>query len=275
MGTCLPINSSTKSGGKTATVWCSLRQLTCCILLLASGSVMSNELPAPTSREIRAAHEFNSTRIISSRSADTSILRAAYTALLAGDYSRAKAGYQQLLQHAATQKQPRQQLAAWLGLAVIAQQHNALDEAQQYYRLALQQDAGNLTARLGMIALLTPSQPQIALTMARELVEQQPQSAAAHSTLAAALQHNQRPVDAQQAYDKASRMDPAHSVHAYNLAVALDRLHQPAQAATHYQRALQLHHIDQNLSDTTLNAAQQRLTQLHTLLSASAAEKPL
>jgi tetratricopeptide (TPR) repeat protein len=73
-----------------------------------------------------------------------------------------------------------------------------------------------------------------------------------------------RIAEAQQAYFKALSLEPANAFHAYNLAVALDRMHKYAQAQQYYERSLSLFKASPASGKTgfPLVAAEQRLAQL-------------
>ncbi len=96
------------------------------------------------------------------------------------------------------------------------------------------------------------------------MVERNPESAVALSTLGGLLAREGRIAEAQQVYFKALSLEPDNALYAYNLAVALDRMHKYQQAQGYYQRALMLAEksaaIDRAGFPTA--EAQQRLLQL-------------
>ncbi|SMB24255.1 protein of unknown function [Sterolibacterium denitrificans] len=166
------------------------------------------------------------------RPATSNALETGYAALMRGDYLAAEAAYRQALQHPADERD------AWLGLASVAHHQGRLDAAWEGYRRVLRHDPQNLTAQAGLIGLLSTTAPENAAALARELAERHPQSAAAQAVLGETLARTERLAEARQAFLAASTLAPNDGIHAYNLAVALDRLQRPAQAASHYERAI-------------------------------------
>ena len=92
----------------------------------------------------------------------------------------------------------------------------------------------------GVLEVSAEGDARLAASRARELAERNPDSPAALATLGGMLAREGRIGEAQQAYFRALSLEPANAFHAYNLAVALDRLHKTAQAATYYERAIAL-----------------------------------
>ena len=73
----------------------------------------------------------------------------------------------------------------------------------------------------------------------KTLIERAP-SAGLYQTLGNLYAEQNRWGDAQTAYYEAFRTAPANADYAYNLAVSLDRLHQPQAALGYYEKALSL-----------------------------------
>lgn len=163
-----------------------------------------------------------------------SVLDAAYAALTEGRLDEAAEAYSRALQ-----KNPAER-DALLGLAYIAQRQGNRDEARTYYQQVLRQEPGHPGASAGLLSLAAESDLQITASRAREMAERNPDSAVVLSTLGGILAKEGRIGEAQQVYFKALTLEPTNAFHAYNLAVALDRLHKYTQAQGYYQRALTL-----------------------------------
>ncbi|MCF8177843.1 MAG: tetratricopeptide repeat protein [Sulfuritalea sp.] len=161
-------------------------------------------------------------------------LDTAYAALTSGRFEDAVAGYKQVLI-----KNPGER-DAFLGLAYIAQRQGYREEARAYYQQVLRLQPGHPGASAGLLTLAAVGDLQLTASRAREMAERNPESAVALSTLAGLLAQEGRIAEAQQAYFKALALEPGSAFHAYNLAVALDRLHKYGPAQTYYQRALAL-----------------------------------
>ncbi len=192
-------------------------------------------------------------------------MEAGYSALIQGRLDEAAQSYRRALSSNPEERD------ALLGLANIAQRQNHPDEARVLYRRVLRQEPDNTVANAGLLSLLADSELQNAGGMARDLSERHPRSAAAFATLGGIMAREGRLADAQQAFFKAANLEPENSVHAYNLAVALDRLHKSAQAADYYERAIALADKSGTPQAIPREAALQRLTQLR---ASGAEERP-
>ena len=71
-------------------------------------------------------------------------------------------------------------------------------------------------------------------------MQSRPRDAAAQAALGNLLGRQARWADALPWLARAQSLEPAQATYAYNLAVALDQSHRYAEAARHYQMALQL-----------------------------------
>ena len=163
------------------------------------------------------------------------------------------------------QKNPAER-DALLGLAYIAQRQGSSEEARNYYQQVIRLEPAHAGANAGMLAIAAEGDLFQAGSRAREMAERMPDSAAALSTLANILAREGRIAEAQQAYFKALTIEPDNALHAYNLAVALDRLHKYPLARIYYQRALALAEKS-NAADRAgvpLAEAERRLEQLRT-----------
>lgn len=163
-----------------------------------------------------------------------SALDAAYAALTEDRLDEARIAYRKALE-----KNPGER-DALLGLAYIAQRQGNSDEARVHYQNVLRQEPANASANAGLLAIAAEGDLPGAASRAREMAERTPDSATVLSAFGGILAKEGRIAEAQQAYFKALTLEPDNALHAYNLAVALDRLHKYAQASRYYQRALAL-----------------------------------
>ncbi|MDO9054088.1 MAG: tetratricopeptide repeat protein [Gallionella sp.] len=161
-------------------------------------------------------------------------LQLAYLALSEGRLDQAEHNYL-----AALARQPHEK-DALLGLAVIAQRKMQTERAAELYRQVLREDLGNVAAAAGMVSLSMPADPLAAESQLRELIDLKPTAAEFHYALGGVLAAQQRWGEAQQAYFRASSLKPDYALYAYNLAVSLDHLHQPAAALAQYEQASRL-----------------------------------
>lgn len=171
---------------------------------------------------------------VQSRSSEPSILEQGYSALTQGRLQEAQTAYAGALQINPEERD------ALLGMAYIAQKQQRPDDAQAYYRQVLRQEPDNAVARAGLLTLNSLSNSQEFSSQSRLFAEQNPASAAAQSMLGHALVRQDRLADAQLAFAKALQLEPTVARHAYNLAIALDRLHDYTGAQRYYERALAL-----------------------------------
>ena len=161
-------------------------------------------------------------------------LELAYAALTQGRLADAEAGYKEVL------KTSPEERDALLGLAYIAHQGGREEGARDFYQRVLRQEPGNPSARAGLLLQNLNSDTQDLSAGAREVAGQHPASAAAQSVLGHSLVRQGRLADAQMAFQRAHALEPGVALHAFNLAVAFDRLKNYAAASTLYERALSL-----------------------------------
>ncbi|MEI7842903.1 MAG: tetratricopeptide repeat protein [Gallionellaceae bacterium] len=182
-------------------------------------------------------------------------LASAYQAYQSGDYANAWQRYREAL---AINPKNRDAL---LGLAAISQQQGQDDSALHYYRQVLALDPRDPVAQAALASFGTTDSASKESRL-KQLIAQQPDSAALHFSLGNQYVTQSRWSDAQQAYFNALAIEPSNGLFAYNLAISLDHLGQRKVAARYYQQALQF--------DATGNAgfnhtqAQQRLNELNT-----------
>ena len=163
-----------------------------------------------------------------------SALEYGYALLLEGRLDDAASAYGQALRVNADERD------ALLGLAYISQQKGQREDAQSYYRSVLRQEPNNARALAAMQALDVDSGPTLTASRTGDLAARQPDSAAAMAMAGNAFVRDGLLSNAAQAYARAQALEPANPLHAYNHAVALDRLGQYAQAVVQYERVLAL-----------------------------------
>jgi Tfp pilus assembly protein PilF len=160
-------------------------------------------------------------------------LLAAYEALQAGDYPRARTLYDEVLA-----SDPRS-IDALLGLAAISWKHERFEDAVAYYGRVLQADPRNAHAQAGLIAMLGGADPLAAESRLKQIIAREP-SGFLYFTLGNLYAEQGQWPSAQQAYFQARQLSPENADYAFNLAVSLEHLSQPKLALDHYRKALDL-----------------------------------
>jgi tetratricopeptide (TPR) repeat protein len=174
-------------------------------------------------------------------------LASAYHALVAGDYGRSRALYQEVLQADA------RSIDALLGLAAIAWKEGRSEEASSLYGQILEIDPRNAHAQAGLIALVGGADPAAAELRLKQLIAREP-SGFLYFTLGNLYAGQRQWPAAQQAYFQAYQFAPDNPDYAFNLAVGLEHLGQPNLALDYYRKALDLSfkkgraNFDQNLA---------------------------
>lgn len=218
----------------------------------------SPECPVPSRTAPAAPERATAQASVQTRLSGPSDLEQGYSALTQGRLQEAGLAYALALA-----KNPDER-DALLGLAYIAQKQGRSDEAVDFYKRVLRQEPGNADARSGLLMLNPPGDSQDMGSRSRDVAEQNPDSAAAQSVLGHALVRQGRLADARLAFARAQQLEPNVARHAFNLAVALDRLRQYDEARYYYGRAIALAGATSSVQDKgfALADAQARLEQL-------------
>lgn len=159
-------------------------------------------------------------------------LEHAYQAFNRGETEHARTAWQQVLQS------DRRNPDALHGLAAIAQQEGQTGQALDYYLRALEVDPKDALALAGLVSLKGQANPQQTESRLKTLLAEQPESPYLNFALGNLYAQGSSWAEAQQAFFQAHVADPANPDYLYNLAVSLDHLHQPRQAARYYAQAL-------------------------------------
>jgi tetratricopeptide (TPR) repeat protein len=126
-----------------------------------------------------------------------------------------------------------------LGLALIAQRQGRVDDAAPLYLKVLETDPKNAFAQASLSGLIARADPAAAEAKLKALIAQQP-AAFLYFRLGNVYAAQGRWNEAQAAYFEAQRLDVESPDYAFNLAISLERIHQPRAALDYYQRALKL-----------------------------------
>lgn len=209
---------------------------------------------AASDEPIRNARHHPAQRSTIRPDADDNALQKAYRDLSQGELSQAQTEYQAVLTRRPHEKD------ALLGLAVIYQRRQQTERAARLYRQVLNENMGNATAAAGLISLSMPADPVAAESQLRELLDILPSSPELQYALGSALAFQQRISEARQAFYIAFSLAPDNALYAYNLAVSLDRLHQPDAALPYYEKSLKLSQPEDGMLD--LKAVRRRIREL-------------
>lgn len=160
---------------------------------------------------------------------------SAYAAYLAGDLATARADYQQALREEPSNRD------ALLGLAALDVRAGRLAAAEVAYQRLLQADPRDTHAHAGLIALRAGRvDPVTAESRVKLMLAENPGAHVLNFTLGNQFAQQGRWAEAQQEYFRAYAAEPDNPDFAYNLAVSLDHLRQPALALQYYERAVAL-----------------------------------
>lgn len=200
----------------------------------ASAKVAAAEPRSPRTRRV-AQPRTPRLALQSKTQADTitPVLQDAWQAYQRGNYAAAGEGYRRVL------AQDIRNRDALLGMGAIAQQTGRDQEAQQFYRQVLLLDPRDPVALAAMTFYTTPNAEDAEIRL-RQMLANQPRSAALHYALGNVYVDQSRWAEAQQAYFTALALEPGNSQFSYNLAVSLDHLGQSKLAANYYRQTLQI-----------------------------------
>ena len=167
-------------------------------------------------------------------------LQAAYMAYQRDDLARARELYQQVIAESPLQRD------ALLGLAAIATRNGETSLAMELYSRLLARNPSDGVARAGLLGLRPVGGPQAQERELRRLLEDHPDVAPVAYALGNFYATQNRWNEAQRYYFNAlqqAKTDalagiPVNPDYAFNLAVSLERLRQPAAAENYYREAI-------------------------------------
>jgi len=230
------------------------------------GTDSSAKTTRPWTRPVKANHPHAKQHPTRRKSTGHSVLASTrrdplqegYRALSEGRLNQAEQSYQEALAQHPHEKD------ALLGLAVIAQRRMQTQRATDLYQQVLREDLGNVTAAAGLVSLSVQADPVAAESQLRQLLDIKPNAAEFHHALGNVLARQQRWGEAQQAFFRAYSLSPGNARYAYNLAIALDHLHQPTAALSYYEKAAGLaERNDPTLDQSVIGHRMQELSQLN------------
>ena len=160
-------------------------------------------------------------------------LLSAYQAYRSGDFAEAWQLYRKVLQ------QDGKNRDALLGMAAIAQHEGQNVIATRYYSQLLTLDPRDPDAHAGVSELPTSDPASMESRLKLQLAHR-PDSAVLNFALGNLYAGLSRWSEAEKAYFNAYKRQQNEPLYAFNLAISLDHLGQDKNAATYYQRALQL-----------------------------------
>ena len=187
-------------------------------------------------------------------------LERAYDALLAGDDEAAAEAYRAVLGHEPGNRDAR------FGLAAVAVRAGRWNEAAGHYTRILASHPADTVARAALIAI-HEEDPARGESRLKALLRSEPEGAHLHFDLGNLYAAQSRWPEAQQSYFNAYRFDRGNADYAYNLAVSLDHLSQPASALGLYREAVDLSRTRHASFEAA--AVQQRIGDLESLAGAS------
>jgi Tfp pilus assembly protein PilF len=158
-----------------------------------------------------------------------------YAAYQAGDMERARLDYESALADEPGNRD------ALLGLAAVETRAQRLAAAETLYRRVLQIDPRDPHAQAGLLGLrAAQTDPVVAESRLKSLIANDSAESVLYFSLGNQFAQQSRWPEAQRAFAKAIAMDPENADYAYNYAVSLEQMRQPAAALQQYRRALTL-----------------------------------
>ena len=172
------------------------------------------------------------------------MLQQGWRAYNRADYATASTSYREVLQ-----REPENR-DALLGMAAIAMKRNRIDEAKSHYAKLLKLNPRDpiAVAALANLKQAAVSQgshsgqqfSELSESRLKMLLKQQPDSAPVNFALGNISAQQKKWPQAQSYYFNAWMADDGNPDYAFNLAVSLDRIGKPDQAARFYHRSLEL-----------------------------------
>lgn len=163
------------------------------------------------------------------------VVARGYDAYQRGDLVSAKAAYREALE------QDPHQRDALLGAAAVAVREGRQQEALGFYQQRLARDPKDDYALAGILALSAGGEQNLQLeSELTSLLREYPNASHLHFLQGSLYAARKNWDGAQAAYFEAWQREPKNPDLAFNLAVALDHLNQPKEAARFYQQALTL-----------------------------------
>jgi Flp pilus assembly protein TadD len=185
---------------------------------------------------------------------------AAWQKMAAGQHEEALAQYRRVLA-----RQP-DDIESLVGAASLLHRAGDREAAYQHYRRALAIGPQHAGAMSGLLQLMGEADPATAESRLKDFIETHAADDSAHAALGQLLARQGRWSEAQGAFFQAHTQRPERASHAYNLAVALDRLHHSKQAIEFYRLATTL----RSPGDVPVAAARQRIEKLTAVLAGPA-----
>lgn len=171
------------------------------------------------------------------------------------DYDQARQRYAQVLDREINNRD------ALMGMGAIAVNKNDYATARQYYDRLLQLDPQDPVANAALMNMNTkPTADSLSESKLLQLIQQNPAAADLHYALGNKYAAQSLWPEAQTEYFKAFEHDSTSADYAFNLAVSLERLSRPAEAARYYRHAIKQAN-NSNVS-FSLGIANQRLQHL-------------
>lgn len=185
---------------------------------------------APATRPVRAA--LTTTRPLARIHP---MVASGYAAYQAGDMERARRDYESALADEPGNRD------ALLGLAAVETRAQRFAAAEGLYRQVLQIDPRDAHAQASLLGLRAAQiDPVSAESRLKGLIANDSAESVLYFSLGNQYAQQSRWAEAQQAFAKAAGMDPDNADYAYNYAVSLEQMRQPAAALQQYRRALVL-----------------------------------
>jgi Tfp pilus assembly protein PilF len=163
------------------------------------------------------------------------LVASGYEAYQAGDMERARRDYGSALADEPGNRD------ALLGLAAVETRAQRFAAAEGLYRRVLQIDPRDAHAQAGLLGLrAAQTDPVSAESRLKGLIASDSTESVLYFSLGNQYAQQYRWAEAQQAFAKAAAMDPENPDYAYNYAVSLEQMKQPAAALQQYRRAMTL-----------------------------------